>query len=365
MDLESTTIPEETQILSADRYSVLSRFCINNKKYFVEIPNYPNNTSGTCMSVAAHILLSYNNWSNDGRIIPANTATEKFLQYDENTTTEAEIIAMRSNPYDSRLMMATYEHNENDTITTFYEKLLEYIDPNESGATVAELVNGTNRYLNDYAESIKAQITINYSTNANTAKTQIINEIDADRPVIGLLDIYRKEDNAVYGHAIIAFGYQTILCDRTQLQGIIANCGWNSAGTNNAWLNLDWMKGYISFQTNHTHSDYIQNENDSHVVACSICKRIGYNENHTYNIIKQIYGEPYNRDVYHMVNCTCGAESAAYHKLYYEMDSYLEHIKKCSEPKCNYESRESHFFKNGYCFQCRLEDLWGGEYENE
>ena len=53
------------------------------------------------------------------------------------------------------------------------------------------------------------------------------------------------------------------------------------------------------------------------------------------------------------------------HKLYYEMDSYLEHIKKCSEPKCNYESRESHFFKNGYCFQCRLEDLWGGEYENE
>ena len=274
----SLPAPMIDEILDVNRYSVLSRTYIRDKKYFLDIPTYPDNIGdGTCVTVATHILLSYNNWSKDGRIIPANTATEKFLDYDESLMTEEEIIALRSNPYDPRLMMATYGHNENDATTTFYEKLLEYIDPDKSGATVEDMINGTNRYLNNYAQTIKDQITINYSTNPATARTMIINEIDADRPVIGLIEVCEEENGvySVFGHAVVAFGYQTILCDRTQLQGIIANFGWGPE-KDSVWLNMDWVLGYISFQTNHTHSDYIQNANDSHVVACSVCKRSGY-----------------------------------------------------------------------------------------
>ena len=116
--------PTETRIIDADNYTVKSKKYISNYQYFLGNHGHGENFDGTCVSVAVQLLLGYNNWAKDGRLIPriTNNPQEKF--WDSNWTESS-----RLQPY-SDIMRSTNSSDEKyDNEISFYEKLKEYINP--------------------------------------------------------------------------------------------------------------------------------------------------------------------------------------------------------------------------------------------
>lgn len=343
-----------TDLVDADDYIVHSRTYIEDSQYFLLEPEVGTNETGTCLTVAVQLLLSYNNWGRDGRIIPANTETEKFLKYDENSMTETELVSLFSQPYNRVLIETNSEYGTVNTIS-FYEKLLEYIDEDESGATLREAYEGINDYLNDYAPETKAQITINYSDSTSVsalarARNQIRNEIDANRPAIGTIHTYGNQNSR---HAVVVYGYQDIRYNGEVIDGFIANFGWNDPDSNNAWFDADWLYGYLSFQTSHVHTNEIFADN-SHILKCSVCERTAHTTQHNYITFEPLQEDSERAKIYHIGICSCGYKKELVHYSfdYANSDLYfcVWHEKRCQQ--CRYLMYEEHFVKHGECWFC-------------
>ena len=368
--------PTGVEIINADDYLIKERKYIENEEYFLRIPEYPVNLGNTCGTVATHIFLSYHNWISDGRLIPANNATEKFLQYDETEMSETELRALRSEPYNPKMMVANYEYGKEDTVS-FYEELLGYIDEKLDGVWITDIYNGINSYLNDYASTIKHEISMEYSLfelnpNMTATRKKIMSEIDADRPVIATM--YSYDDNGsdyeVNGHVIVVYGYQTILYQNQELNGAVANLGWNDKDTNHGWINFDWIFGFLSFKTNHAHTDevlvsvggnnaLVESETPlppSHVMICTTCERTAYNDLHYYSVYSQVSPEEWDESLFHQRFCVCLDRIVEPHDLRYIIEDPYTHQASCAE--CGYSKYDMHYYKyENKCFYCGYEDF--------
>lgn len=256
---------------------------IPNYRYFITMPthgdnyaggSYGNGNSGTCGPVAAQILLGYNNYYNDRRIIE-----DRFLNgYDDSTNT-VNIPERNPNHCTDPMSMTSWTtgtRSEDTGTNSFYSKVVTTImKPNTSGATVKEVYNGIKSILNENLSS--SDYSINYELKgwffgfSPVSSSPIKAEIDAGRPLI----ISLSSNLGAVDHQVVGYGYQnyTYSDGSGTYEGYIVHFGWQ--GETSVWINSSWCKGYISLAINHEHNYYtvgtISGTNRTEY-KCSTCK---------------------------------------------------------------------------------------------
>lgn len=330
---------------NANSFNIKSRKYISKSAYFLNGPTHGENNTGTCVTIATQLLLSYNNWANDGRIIKENTGETFFYTERENYLNQ---------PY-HEFMISTTSDKKDDNILTFYEYLLDYIDPNENGATMQDAYHGISVFLSTHTPmAVQLGIIIDYKNDDEPANVWSIvkNEIDCDRPAILASYVYEfvGDEYSAERHATVAHGYQTIMINGEQLDGFIVHFGWGDGATN-VWIDSSWIYGYLTFRTTHVHSDVLVNA-ANHVLKCEICERRITTENHTYTTFNMLV--PNNSELakdYHIGYCACGYQTQLPHNYYYQSDDAMSHSLICRE--CKYFYKEAHFNKTGNgCWHC-------------
>lgn len=327
---------------NAEKYTVLSRNYIPYYQFFIDYEKHGENINGTCATIAAQILLAYNNWINDGRLIPANPKQgEKFL-FDRSESDLNKI-------YCNNMRGTTSKSDEADGGVSFYDKLLTYIDIEENGASLYEVYYGIYEYLMEYSPIAVNDVYIDRyhesAQNSIATKEKVLSEIDSGRPIIAAINYYETMDEggSVEPHAVVIYGYQTIKFNNQPIDGVIAHMGWGAR--DNDWFNIDWLKGYVSFRTTHVHDDSAFNDS-LHLVKCGVCTRITALNNHSFNNVTQIKYNENELSVekvaemrdrarrFHVAECACGYKEELPHEFEYVSEGSDGHSKKCS--KCDY-----------------------------
>ncbi len=237
---------------------------IPNYRYFIVEPThgdnytgetYGNGNSGTCGSVAAQILLGYNNYYNDRRIIE-----DRFLNGYNDSSNTVSIPERNPNHCTDPMSMTSWTtgtRSEDTGTNSFYSKVVTTImKPNTSGASVKEVYNGIKSILNENLSS--SDYSIDYELKgwffgySPVSSTPIKAEIDAGRPLI----ISLSSNLGATNHQVVGYGYQnyTYPDGSGTYEGYIVHFGWQ--GETCVWVNSSWCKGYISLEMNHEHSYY-------------------------------------------------------------------------------------------------------------
>lgn len=211
---------------------------ISNYEYFLNDPIYGKNTK-TCSAVASQILLTYNNYYNDRRIID-----NKYL-YGSETDPEK-----NPNFCSDPTSMTPYTIGSKSEPTgddSYYAYILSYIP---MGTSVLNIAYALEDILSKRNQEINGTIDFNVELKYNNLTNEIKEEIDSDRTL--MIGIYTREDE---GHAVVGYGYQNMNDDF----GFIVNYGWNgldseSKNYSNRWINSVWCYFSISLQINHTHN---------------------------------------------------------------------------------------------------------------
>lgn len=232
---------------------------IPNYLYFIvnpthgdNIKNSPvgNNNTGVCGPVAVQILLGYNNYYNDRRIIP-----DRYLNgYNDatNTITEPE---KNPNHCTDPMSMTSYTlgtRSESTGSNSFFYKVVdEIMFSNQSNSWFWQIRLGMNSLLNERISTSDYQVTYQTSTGTNAiSSVPIKEEIDEGRPVI--ITISATSGNT--GHAVVGYGYQnyTYANGVGTYSGYVVHYGWS--GDNCIWINSSWCNGYIALKMNHVHT---------------------------------------------------------------------------------------------------------------
>lgn len=339
--------PTGLGVKDADKYHVISRKYIPQYQFFIDNHNHGNYDS-SCTITALQLLLAFNNWGNDGRIIPYNpNANEYFLPY--ITATEKEKI------YGEKMLQTTSSVSDTDGIITFFEKLLYYVGTNTNGTSFSQLYQGALEYLVDYAPQSQLEIALNYGSNTNDSINVLKHEINNNRPAIAGITYYGIVNNTLIidNHSVVVYGYQTIKFDGQELNGFIAHMGWENTiipetiNNTNVWFNENWVNSFFTFQTTHTHQDFAYNSSN-HIVQCSICSRIASLASHKtvlsypIGILNDGIGVDPNqysillnkRRNYHIEECMCGYKREKIHTFIYTNGNENGHIKECRD--CGY-----------------------------
>lgn len=375
-NLSAESGPTGMEEKTADEFQVYSRKYISKYQFFEWNDDHGDNADGTCTSVAVQLLLAYNNWVNDGRIIPANPKDgEVFLPSNRED--------YKDQPNSSEWKATTYADDKNDGVITFYERIKSYINPyartpdeveaevpenpNNDGANMYDAERGINTYLLEYANDIYDDIVIRsnevwFDFERDNIIEVLRNEINNDRPAIGGIETYTAKDDGTYkkeGHAIVVHGCQTIRYEGQNIDGFIAHYGWKEHGAWNYWVNSDWFKGYLTFQTTHEHTDIVFPTDNTnlygHVLECSTCHRTTVTEEHNWKCSQALgmFDPLYN--IKHTKICYCGYEEISSHTIGCVPWTGAEHKIACIDNGCNYiMTTEPHYnkFRDGICIYC-------------
>ena len=321
---------------------------IADKDYFLSKPIIPYNGYGTCTTIATQLLLGFNNWAMDGRLI----RNHDFL-YGRNGDNKSD-----------HLETPLHQHTISTT-DEFYLYLLEVIDPygysaeinrnkyvyngtDKEGASLQDAYDGIEYYLNTCVEeTVVFTINMDIELNGTTAYYTIKNEIDSDRPSLMSLEYFNEKGEEKH-HAVVAYGYQTFIFYE-DIDGIICHYGWGDDKVE-VWVNKNWINGCLTFETTHEHDDTIIVD-DGHILQCSICNRRKPTSQHDFSeyICKN------NDDLYHYLKCSCGFELKESHGfLTYTIkkNPYLGHVITCPRG-CGYKKEEGHDLSK-YRDCCRL-----------
>lgn len=288
----------------ADFYTAYNRKYIPDYQFFIG-NNYMGDNSNAgdsyCASVAAQLLLTYNNWIKDGRIIPENndlelTNGEQFFFGDRYTNFDK--------PYSDAMKKTTIDETTNDNLITFYEAIKDYVNHVDAetgkqasiwsnGVLNLSVQTGIRKFLNKYSTGDCADeisLSSNSLTTVSNAKSVLVDEIDVGRPAIASIRYYDATSSGYEkgGHCILVYGYQTVIHNNEHLDGMIAHFGWSKA-TSNVWVNSDWLNGYVTMETEHEHGDLtmpfktVTGETNTHILRCTLCGVTYANAEHTYN----------------------------------------------------------------------------------
>ncbi len=234
---------------------------------------YGNGNTETCGAVAAQILLGYNNYYNDRRIID-----DKYLNgYDDATNTVKYFNKNPNHCTDPRTMNSdtTGTRSESTGTNSFYCRVIDAImEPNTDGASIEEIYNGIKEVLSD--NIISTSYSIDYDIKGwffgyyPIDSTPIKDEIDAGRPImIGISKHLTTENHMVVGYGYTSYTYPN---GGGTYDGYIVHAGWQ--GDTCVWINSAWCNSYISLKMNHIHS-YAEVGNILGTIIpeykCSIC----------------------------------------------------------------------------------------------
>lgn len=360
--------PTGIEKIDANNYEVLSRKYIPNFRFFLNGLEHGKNIDGTCTSVATQILLAYNHWANDGRLIPANPKDGEVFLSDER-------IGKENDPYSKEWRETTSSDKRTDGVTSFYERIKQSINPYarsegekedgvpeheyNNGATIQKAYNFIQTYLSEYArevvilgEGVDTSVDDLYGVHEASDVIALKNEVDDGYPAMASIDYYQKNKDTgeieQSGHAIVVYGYQTIVYNGDNLDGVVAHMGWGD-GASNRWVNADWVKGYLTFRPRHIHSD-IEIDTSKHIYKCTTCTRTRQSLTHNYKPLKALEMNSPRYDTHHISRCECGKTSEDFHYFTYQAIDDVWHTKKCV---CGYEGQDVHFNKTGNgCWDC-------------
>ena len=249
---------------------VFYEISIDNSDYFKTDPTHGENEHGTCGSVAAQLLLSYNNYYNDRRIISPHylnggwhnaTGNNNINDYDNYNFPFQDPNAC-GNP----MYMTSQTTGSNNT---FYNDLINAIEPDLNGSLNTDVIKGIKKILN-----VK---NVSYSTNSyNINEANVRAQINAQRPVIIEM---RKSLGADGNHYVVGYGYGDYKYPvghpnaGLECSGYIVHYGWSS-NRNNVWINTEWCRSYITMQINHTHT-YVSTgtvlKGQEMILRCTTC----------------------------------------------------------------------------------------------
>ena len=274
--------------------------------YFSVAPTYGVNVHGTCGSVATQILLSYNNYYYDRRIIApeylnggwkGETGSDRFdpsnyiesekdpnVCYDPREMTsgilgtneafykrvisEAEPGALTCTDTITRIVIdkergvkwkeITVKNIKGEIISnkvTDPEPLKEgdkadtIIDHSHSGSDGKNLENAIKAIINS-----SVQYNINRKFNLFGLNEEQIgtvkNEINQNRAtILGMQGYLGGSD-----HYVVTYGYADYTNSATGVtsKGFIADCGWGE-GSHDIWLNASWCSEYLTLKIDHEH----------------------------------------------------------------------------------------------------------------
>ena len=246
---------------------------IENSEYFLtegESPRHGLNSEGTCTTVAIQLLLSYNNYYNDRRIIP-----DEYLFGNATINPERNPnYCADPNSIDSYILGSNQ---------AFHDMLVE--DYNITGFFDAS-AQGLQDYLND--RNIDGDVTYTYTASGSLNQSVVLAELNAGRPIV--LETTSRLNGTPYGtqreinHAVIAYGYQSFAAyegtgNSTVYDGYIVNFGWDYNGTDNynqIWTNANWFNNAISLQLNHVHDYSSTNQTIEGVGVIMKCDSCGH-----------------------------------------------------------------------------------------
>lgn len=386
IDTGAKSSQEAAVFIDANEYIFSNRKYIDKWQFFWKNTEHGYNCDGTCTTIATQLLLAYNNWANDGRLIPKNVPGSSIKFFEKDTYTDKE----KEQPY-SDLMRATNSSDDReDGELSFYEVLRDYINPYarskkevemdvlenplNNGAGMKNAEQGILSFFEEYNPDMSSHIRIyEYSGNLEEVQDECIDNIksaiDGNVPVIGSLDYFENTSDSQYlqrvGHSVVVYGYQTIIVNGVHLNGFIANFGWkddvetgDTKLNTHIWFSESWIDGYLVMLTDHEHQDKIFNKNN-HISECSTCGRITTNEQHYFNLNPTpiIHGE-FTRDKhYHYEYCSCMAVGRVPHAHFVYRQNGEYHGVIC--PECYIDQplyEEEHWFKYGdLCVLCGYE----------
>ena len=338
-------------------YNSTNKKYITDYHYFLLDPAHGTNgdegANNSCGIVATQLLLSYNNWSKDGRII-----------------TNPDFLLNRTgiyNPYDDFIIGTTSETTFKKTDirqTSFFRWLLDNIIWSDIiGSSMLLLKQGIEKYLDEEASQVAENISVGlYLSDLDLNTTpcrRIESEINAGRPTLVRIWFNDQDYETVkVGHCVVVYGYQTFQINGESLDGYIAHFGWGADSTN-TWFRKSWVESCLTFEVEphgnngNLHNDvmlYDENGTARDVVRCTVCNRIaksGEIHNYEYLMLDSSKG---GYHTFHQTKCFCGYKVNEYHDLVYSSINLYRHKASCS--KCYYYMTEEHSDKFGYCFYC-------------
>ena len=299
-----------------------------NNDYFSTIPTYGTNIHNTCGSVATQILLSYNNYYFDRRIIAPeylngrwkgginsdrfdsdnydSSAKDPNVCYDPRRMTseilgtneafyQRVIQAVEPNAFnckettikttvdkDKKLkwtetIVKDYYGNVISNKTTGPEEAKEGEEPSEStshshsGSYPWDVENGIKKLIDS---SVQYEVKRDYNLlGFNNNQINVVkNEIDQNRAVILTLSkLFGGED-----HFVVAYGYADYTNSATgkSNKGFITNFGWSNDFFD-VWVNSSWCFEYVILQIDHEHNYTVDTGknvgNDKRELRCGEC----------------------------------------------------------------------------------------------
>ena len=239
---------------------------IHNYNYFLSNPMHGYNRYKECTYVAIQLLLSYNNYVVDRRIIDSQyTYSNINNPYDQAT------MYLGTNDQYFRKIISVI--NEIDDCAEFPCEHIKTASLEEQSQIVRTLLNERGQIdytLNNYQHQNVASLSVDI----------IKNEIDSNRPLIVNISPLLGW-NSSSGHSVVAYGYGNYSDGNDDNFGYITHFGWARANeesmyVNNfisAWINSNWVYQAITLDIKHNHNLVEANDN-SNIMTCSSC---GYN----------------------------------------------------------------------------------------
>lgn len=260
---------------------------ITNSEYFLTAgvsPRHGDNNLTSCTTVATQLMLSYNNFYNDRRLIApehlhggwkTNGNGNRFDRSNYNSPERDPNVSLNPEIMTSYTLGANQEH---------HDFLLSI---------------GVTGYLSDADDQLRMHLdekNINYTlTEKHTplnglftiGSSDILAEINAGRPLVlatsKVLNGTPHGQQREFNHSVLAYGYQTFAPyadsgNNTNYLGYIVHMGWdgNGSGSNtNVWTNSAWYYSYMALEINHTHNYTIYTgntyENGETETRCGYC----------------------------------------------------------------------------------------------
>ena len=244
-----------------------------NSQFFVTNPLHGENYHGSCGAIATEMVLCYNNFYNDRRIIP-----NKYLNGDSGANKE-----LNPNYCTDPMSMTTYTCgargiNEfgNDDPNSYFRKILDVIP---FYASHSEVRDGIKSILNERNNELSNKISYNVESKIGGFLT--IGKVDTSRVKSGIdqgfpsIILLRHELGADMDHWIVAHGYNTYKYpgSNTTYDGLITHFGYGPDEVN-VWVNSSWVRSYNLLTINHEHNYSRQKtliENNRYEYKCTIC----------------------------------------------------------------------------------------------
>ncbi len=211
--------------------------------------------NGTCSAVAAQLLLSYNNYYNDRRII----SNCYLFDGEDGPNTCTNPLSMTNKILGTRGL----KEDGSDETNSYFHKIVEKIPASSSASQIR---TGMDSLLYERKNELGINIDlakVSYGTDLSMIKS----EIDANRPIIVSM---RETDG---NHAVVCYGYQTLGGSGTDQDGqfgYIVHYGWTDEKWKNVWINKNWCFNWVKMEVPHTHS-YGNTSGLYYESVCTVC----------------------------------------------------------------------------------------------